>query len=123
MGFGDILGVRLHFTQDYTIEEIYEKIKNIPFEAGHPAMVHQGSMTLIVWPQMDRSNQIQILGKNGKFNCLRSAQPAGTSSSSAITLSALTGGLLNLDSLFGKKRKACEALARKTGEQINALRL
>ena len=120
MGFADIMGVRLQFTRDYTMEELYEKIKTIPFEAGHPSLVSQGTARLIVWPQMDRNNQIQILERNGKFTCMRSPQPAGSKHS---ILYAITGGLTNFSGMFGKKRQSCEALARKTGEQINALRL
>ena len=124
MGLGDIMGVRLQLEKDYTIEELYEKIKYIPFEAGHPVLVKQGSAKLIVWPQMDCCNQIQILGKNGKFNCFRSAQPAGLQKETLLALlNTFTGGLTSIHSVFGKNRKYCEALAKKTGEQINALRL
>lgn len=124
MGFGDLMGVKLKLSREYTIEELYELIKDVPFEAGKPELVNHGPAVLIAFPQLDRNNQVQILGKKGKYNVMRSVQPAGLDKAfSNIALEKFTGGLSGFSGAFGKTKKRCEELAKITGEQINAMNL
>ena len=125
MGLGDMLGVRvekLNLKNDYSIEELYEKIKDVEFEAGKPELVKNGLAWIIVFPQLDRNNQVQILGGKGKYTVQRSVQPAGLDKLAAnMALEKLTGGLTGFSGAFGDTKKRCMELATKTAAQINAL--
>ena len=82
MGFGEMLGVKvakLNLKGNYeTMEQLYEAIKDIKFEAGTPALVKHGFNQIIVYPQQDRNNQVWIMnvGK-GKYQVMRSSEVAG----------------------------------------------
>ncbi len=125
MGIGDMLGVRvekLNLKGNYSIQELFEKIKGVSFEAGTPSLVKNGFAWVIVFPQLDRNNQVQILGSNGKFSVQRSAQPAGVDNLvTNMALDKLTGGLTGFSGAFGDTKKRCMELATMTAEKINAL--
>ena len=125
MGIADDFGVRvekLNLKGNYSIQELFEKIKDVPFEAGQPSLVKNGFVWIIVFPQMDRNNQVQILGSNGKFSVQRSAQPAGVDNLVAnMALDKLTGGLTSVTGILGDTKKRCMELATKTAEKINSM--
>ena len=72
MGLGDLFGVRiekLNLKGSFeTIKELYEAIKDVDFEAGKPELVKDGLACVIAFPQLDRNNQVQILGSKGKYS-------------------------------------------------------
>ena len=104
------------------ITQLFEKIKGVSFEAGTPSLVKNGFAWVIVFPQLDRNNQVQILGSNGKFSVQRSAQPAGVDNLvTNMALDKLTGGLTGFSGAFGDTKKRCMELATMTAEKINAL--
>ena len=67
----------LVFQNTYTLEELYGILEKIPFAAGHPLLIHRGARDLIVWPQLDPVNQVQIIRRRDSFYCIRSSHPAG----------------------------------------------
>ena len=121
MGLKDALGVRvekLKLKEKYSMEELYEKIKGVSFEAGEPALVKNGFALVIAFPQLDNNNQVQILGTKGNF----SVQPVGIENLIAnMALDKLTGGITGLSGAFGNTKKRCMELATKTAEQINQM--
>ncbi len=125
MGLKDALGVRvekLKLKEKYSMEELYEKIKGVSFEAGEPALVKNGFALVIAFPQLDNNNQVQILGTKGNFSVQRSAQPVGIENLIAnMALDKLTGGIKGLSGAFGNTKKRCMELATKTAEQINQM--
>jgi hypothetical protein len=125
MGLGDAFGVRvekLNLKGNYSMEELYEKIKDVKFEAGTPSLVKNGFAWVIAFPQLDRNNQVQILGGKGKFSVQRSVQPVGVDKLLAnMALDKLTGGLTGFSGAFGDTKKRCMELATKTADTINAL--
>ena len=125
MGLKDALGVRvekLNLKGSYSMEELYEKIKDVKFEAGVPSLVKNGFAWVIAFPQLDRNNQVQILGGNGKFSVQRGVQPVGVDKMLAnMALDKLTGGLSGLSGAFGDTKKRCMELTTKTAATINAL--
>jgi len=126
MGLGDALGVRqekLVLKGNYpTIQDLYEAIKGVTFEAGTPSLVKDGLAWVIAFPQIDRNNQVQILGSKNKYCVTRSAQPAGVGKMiSNMALEHLTGGLTGFSAAFGNSKKLCMELTTKTAETINAL--
>lgn len=58
---------RLKLSKEYTIEELFEYIKGIQFEAGKPSMVNYGPTKWIVFSEHDWYNRIVIGGSKGKF--------------------------------------------------------
>lgn len=127
MGIGEMMGVKIAKLQlkgDYPeISDLYEKIKDVQFEAGKPELIKQGlGGMIIVFPQLDRNNQIWILGSKGKYMVERSAQPAGIDKMLGnMALEHLTGGLTGMSAAFGNTKKKCMELVDKTAETINAL--
>lgn len=127
MGISDMLGVRVEKVEcksTNTLEELYEKIKDVPFEAGKPELVKNGFAWLIVFPQLDRNNQVQIIGNKGKFTVQRSAQPAGVGKMvKNMVLDELTDGWSSMSAAFGNTKKRCMELTTKTAETLRSLNL
>lgn len=125
MGLADAFGVRvekLNLKGNFSMEELYEKIKDVKFEAGVPSLVKNGFAWVIAFPQLDRNNQVQILGANGKYSVQRGVQPVGVDKMLAnMALDKLTGGLSGLSGAFGDTKKRCMELTTKTAQTINAL--
>ena len=92
------------------------------FDAGEPSLVKNGFAWVIVFPQIDRNNQVQILGTKGKYSVQRSVQPAGVDKMlSNMALDKLTGGWSGLSGALGNSKKLCMELVVKTAETINSL--
>lgn len=127
MGIGEILGVRtikISTSSSYSLEEFFEKIKDTPFDAGKPALVKDGLTYVIAFPQIDRNNQVQIIGNKGLFYVQRSIQPAGIDKMVAnMALEKLTDGLTGLSGAFGSAKKKCMELAQNTADIILAMNL
>ena len=119
-----LMGTKLNLSREYTIEELFEMIRDVEFEAGRPSMASHGPTKWIVFPQLDRNNQVVIGGSKGKFYAQRSAQPIGLDKAAGnVILSSITGGLSGFSAAFGKTKKRCEQLADSVGKQINAMNL
>ena len=119
-----LMGTKLNLSKAYSIEELFDLIKDVQFEAGTPAMANHGPTKWIVFPQLDRNNQVVIGGSKGKFYAQRSSQPIGIDKALGnVALSSLTGGLTGFSGAFGKTKKRCEQLAESVGKQINAMNL
>lgn len=127
MGISDMLGVRTEKVECRsvsTLEELYEKIKDVPFEAGKPELVKNGFAWIIAFPQLDRNNQVQIAGNKGKFTVMRSTQPAGVGKMLGnMMLDELTDGWSSMSAAFGNTKKLCMELTTKTAETIRSMNL
>lgn len=127
MGLGEMLGIKsekIETKSIKTIEELFEKIKDADLAAGKPELYSVFGAHMIVFPQVDRNNQVQISGNKGKFTCLRSAQPAGLDKFLANeALEKLTGGLTGWSAVAGDAKKTCMEQVSKTAEQIRAMNL
>lgn len=119
-----LMGTKLTLSKAYTIEELFDLIKDVKFEAGIPSMASHGPTKWIVFPQMDRNNQVVIGGSNGRFYAQRASQPIGVEKAVGnVFLESLTDGLSGFSGVFGKTKKRCEQLAESVGKQINAMKL
>ena len=124
MGLGEMLGVKvakLNLKGNYeTMEQLYEAIKDIKFEAGTPALVKHGFNQVIVYPEQDRNNQVWIMnvGK-AKYQVMRSSEVAGVGNlvKNAV-LDDLTDGWSSMSGAFGNKKKRCMELVDITAKQI-----
>lgn len=123
MGLGEMLGVKiakLNLKGNYaTLEEFYEAIKDIKFEAGQASIVKHGISSVIVFPELDRNNQVWIIGAKGKFQVQRSTEVAGVGNMvKNAVLDELTDGFTSLSGAFGNKKKRCMELVDITAKQI-----
>lgn len=127
MGIGEMFGVRtikVSTSSPYSLEEFFERIKDTAFDAGKPALVKDGLTYVIAFPQIDRNNQVQIVGNKGRFYIQRSVQPAGIDKMVAnMALEELTGGLTGLSGAFGGAKKKCMELVQNTADIILAMNL
>ena len=63
-----MIGSRLRLSKEYTIEELFECIEGIQFEAGKPSIVDYGPTKWIVFSEHDWYSRIVIGGSKGKFD-------------------------------------------------------
>ena len=130
MGIGELFGVKsakLVLKGDYpTIEDLYEKIKDEPFEAGTPFVVTRGVAPVIAFPQLDRNNQVQLLkgfGSNN-YSLWLTVTPAGIENIVINeALEKVTFGFSGLSAVFGRTKKRCMELVVITGDHINGMGL
>lgn len=112
----------------YTIEDLYETIKNQNFTAGIPELSKHGLAKVITFPPLDRNNQVWIIpafiGKSGnKFQVLKQqAVGVGNAVKNQI-LSDLTRGITGISGVIGKKAREIEKLVEATAEELNAMGL
>lgn len=131
MGIGTFFGIKtakIVTNEKMSLEELYQKIQDVPFEAGKPEFVKHGFNNVIAFPKIDRENQVWIIGKDGKFTIQRSTIIAGVGNMikndlKAELMDGLTGGISGMISTFGSPKKTCMALVDKTADTINGLNL
>ena len=59
-----MLGVKvknIKFKNEYTLEELYNAIKDQSFSAGTPSLTKHGMNVVITFPPLDRQNQVWIM--------------------------------------------------------------
>lgn len=123
MGLGEIMGVKnvkLELKGNYaSLAELLEAMKNVKFEAGIPELTKHGIGSVIVFPPVDRNNQVWITGAKGKFNVMRSAEVAGLGNMMKnAALDALTDGISSMSGAFGGKKKRCMELVDITAREM-----
>lgn len=125
MGIGEMLGVKtlkLELKGNYaSLEELLDAMKNVKFEAGVPTITKHGIGKVIVFPPIDRNNQVWITGAKGKFTIARSTEVAGLGNMAKnAALDALTDGWSSMSGAFGNKKKRCMELVDITAKEIEA---
>ncbi len=116
------------FQQAYTLEQLYEAIKDTEFAAGKPGLVKHGLATIIAFPALDSHNQVQIISTSMKkeSNSYRvmKAEAAGVSNAVGnMAIDKITDGLFGLRSVMGKSAKKIEQLVEDTAEQLGKMGL
>lgn len=110
----------------YTIESLFEVIKDKKFSAGEPTLTQNGVATIITFPALDRQNQVWIMaagGKGTKFS-IQKSQAAGMGKLAGnLALDEVTGGLFGFGSIIGNTSKACEKQVEDTASELEALNL
>lgn len=126
MAFG-VKVIKIKFKNKYTPEEFLEKIKNVNFEAGVPFIRKQGLGTLIVFPPLDRQNEVQIVPQGiGPFDTVVvNKGELATVKDDIITgaLNAVTGGFYGALGVVGKNTKEAERLVQATADVLKGLDL
>jgi len=128
-----MLGVKIKNVktqQSYTIETLYEAIKDKTFSAGVPSLTKHGLAQIITFPALDRQNQVWVmstaLGNDKpcqKFS-IQKGEAAGVGNAVGNQLiDELTGGLFGWGKMVGKNSKRCEELVELTATELEALNL
>ncbi len=112
----------------YTLEALFEKIKDTEFAAGKPEWVKHGLAYVIAFPALDSHNQVQILSASMKkesdtFQVLKMEQAGLNNTAKNILFENLTDGLLGIRSVMGKNAKEIVVLVEKTAEQLGNMGL
>ena len=123
MGLGEMMGVKnakLELKGNYaTLADLLEAMRDIQFEAGVPELTKHGIGAVIVFPSVDRNNQVWITGAKEKFTIMRSAEVAGLGNMAKnAVLDTLTDGWSSMSGAFGNKKKRCMELVDITAKEI-----
>lgn len=129
MAFG-VKTKTLKTANPYTVEELYEKIKDAEFAAGAPTCQKYGPSFIITFPALDRQNQVQIISNSvggkkpsQKFTVQKAEELGLKKSLVNDALSMLTGSFSNLGSMVTSNAKRCEELVEETYDQLVAMEL
>lgn len=121
--------IKLVTEKNYTIESFYEAIKDHEFSAGQPKLVKQALALIIVFPEIDRQNQVQIIrgwfkGDEGNKFTIMKAEAAGMENfAKNVALHAITDGWSSMGSVFGKNSKLCEKQCEEVAEELKKMGL
>ena len=120
---------KLETSKEYSMEELFEAIKDKQFTAGQPELTKHGPALIITFPPIDRNNQIWISPGQmkkapwSKFTVTKNEVAGLDNSAKNLALSAVTRGWSDVSGVFGKKAKTAEALVVTTHEELQALGL
>lgn len=110
----------------YTIEELYDAIKDKSFSAGEPSLTKHGAATIITFPALDRQNQVWVMAfsaSGSKFSVQKSQAAGMGNVAGNIALDEVTNGLFGLGGMLGGNVKKCEKLVEATAQELDALGL
>ncbi len=123
-GFFGKKTVRVKVQKDYTPEEFYEIIKDHPFAAGKPEKIRYMMTDRIVFPALDKKNQVQI-GKTGvkTWSVWKDEEASGSSFAANMVLFHFLGWIANIPAMFGENAKKCVALVEETAKDLEGMNL
>ena len=112
----------------YSIEALYETIKNHEFTAGKPELTEHGFTNVITFPALDRNNQIWILPAQMKKECtkwfVQKQKRAGVKNMAVdMALDEISGGWSSFSGVFGKTARRAEELTEITAKELDSLGL
>lgn len=112
----------------YSIDSLYEAIKDKQFSAGVPELTKHGFNTIITFPPIDSRNQVWIMpagfGKEtNKFSVQKQEKAGVTSMATNAALDGLTKGYAGMHGVFGSHAKEAEKLVEATAKELDALGL
>ena len=127
MAFG-IKQVKVTTSKNYSMESLYEAIKDHEFTPGKPKIVKHGFTNIICFPELDRQNQVQIIpgmtqgAKPGPKWTVMKAEAAGMDNlAKNVAMSALTNGWGNMGSIIGKNSKLCEKQVEEVAKELQEM--
>ena len=121
--------IKITTKENYSIQSLYERIKDEQFSAGKPELVKHGFNWLIAFPAVDKNNQCQIIqgwfkGEEGqKFTVLKAEQAGTENMLKNAALDSLTNGWSSISKIGGKNCKLVEKQVEDTVKELNALGL
>ena len=105
-------------------QQLFDRIKDVDFTAGKPELVKNGFADVIVFPPLDRQNQIWVMLQGKNKIIIQKNQVVGVSDQAINSaFYAVTGGLFSVGSIMGKNAKKIEKLVEATASELEALDL
>jgi len=113
---------------NYSIESLFEAIKDKSFTAGKPSLTKHGLGYVITFPALDSQNQVWIMksgfgAESPKFSIQKSEEAGVGNMAANMALDKLSGGLFGMKSMIGKNAKRCEELVDITAKELEGLDL
>lgn len=112
----------------YTIDELYDQIKDIHFDAGTPQLAKNGAVQVIAFPALDGQNQCII--QNGsvkapykKFQVLKTQKIGVANMVGQDVLDSLTGGWNGMRSMLGSNQKKVQVQVDEVADKLEDLNL
>ena len=127
MAFGvKIKNVKLK--NKYTIEELYEAIKDKQFTAGTPELTKHGFAYIITFPALDDQNQVWVMasgfGKSTNKFSIQKQEKAGMSNlAKNVALNSVTKGFYGIGGTLGDNVKKCEQFVVDTARELGEMGL
>ena len=104
--------------------QLFDRIKDVDFTAGKPELVKNGFADVIVFPPLDRQNQIWVMLQGKNKIIIQKNQVVGVGDQAInAAFDAVTGGLFSVGSIMGKNAKKIEKLVEATASELEALDL
>ena len=119
----------LETTKEYSVEELYEAIKDHVFAAGEPKYYKNGLVQLIIFPELDRYNQVHIApaqvskGTFTKFTITKKGRVGVMTKIENKALSSGSYGVGGLFSFLGKNVRKCERQVVEIYEELKTMDL
>ena len=112
----------------YSLEALYEAIKDKEFTAGKPQWTKHGFAYIITFPALDSHNQVWIVnagfGKETNKFSIQKAEAAGLDNmASNAIMGGLTRGISNLQGSFSENTKKCEQFVVATAKELSEMGL
>ena len=105
-------------------QQLFDRIKDVDFTAGKPELVKNGFADVIVFPPLDRQNQIWVMLQGKNKIIIQKNQVVGVADQAInAAFDAVTDGLFSVGSIMGKNSKKNEKLVEATASEIEALNL
>ena len=105
-------------------QPLFDRIKDVDFTAGKPELVKNGFADVIVFPPLDRQNQIWVMLQGKNKIIIQKNQVVGVGDQAInAAFDAVTGGLFSVGSIMGKNAKKIEKLVEATASELEALDL
>ena len=125
------LGIKIKkvkFKNKYTIQELYEAIKDKEFTAGVPELTKHGFAYIITFPALDDQNQVWVMaagfGKSTNKYSIQKQDRAGVGNlAKNMALNSVTNGFYGIGGMAGDNVKKCEQLVVDTAKELEAMDL
>ena len=116
--------VRVKVQKDYTADEFYELIKDHAFAAGKPEKIRYMMTDRIVFPALDKNNQIQIMKVGQKTWAVTKQEEAkGETLLGNAALRGAIGWIADIPKMFGENAKKAIELVETTAKDLEAMNL
>lgn len=119
---------KIKFKNNYTIQNLYEEIKDVNFSAGKPELIKYLANTVIVFPALNSTNQVQIMCGSLKKETNSYVVQKGdelnlNGAAKNLILNEVTKGYSNFTRMLGSAPKECERLVDATFKELTELGL
>ena len=123
-GFFGNKSVRVKVQKDYTADEFYEIIKDHAFAAGKPVKIRYMMTDRIVFPALDKNNQVQIMKTGQKtWTVTKQEEAKGESLVANAALRGAFGWIADIPRMFGENAKKAVELVDATAKDLEGMNL